>query len=38
VPERESLDLRWVPVDEVLRMPLHPAFAAAWPALRELLP
>jgi 8-oxo-dGTP diphosphatase len=38
VPERESLDLRWVPVDEVPRMPLHPAFAAAWPALRELLP
>lgn len=38
VPERESLDLRWVPVDEVERLPLHPAFAEAWPALRDLLP
>ena len=38
VPERESVDLRWVAVDEVTALPLHPAFAAAWPALRDLLP
>ena len=38
VPERESVDLRWVPVDEVTDLPLHPAFAEAWPALRDLLP
>lgn len=38
VPERESLDLRWVAVDEVTTLPLHPAFASAWPELRELLP
>jgi 8-oxo-dGTP diphosphatase len=38
VPERESIDLRWVAEDDVARMPLHPAFAAAWPILRSLLP
>lgn len=38
VPERESVDLRWVAADAVLCLPLHPAFAAAWPALRRLLP
>lgn len=38
VPERESVDLRWVPVLDVLTLPLHPAFAEAWPALRDLLP
>jgi 8-oxo-dGTP diphosphatase len=38
VPERESVDLRWVPVDEVAAMPLHKAFAHAWPELRRLLP
>lgn len=35
VAERESVDLRWVPVDEVTSLPLHPAFAAAWPELRR---
>jgi 8-oxo-dGTP pyrophosphatase MutT (NUDIX family) len=38
VAERESVALRWVPVDDVERLPLHPAFAAAWPLLRRLLP
>jgi 8-oxo-dGTP diphosphatase len=38
VPERESVDLRWVAVEEVTSLPLHPAFEAAWPALRRLLP
>ena len=38
VAERESVDLRWVAVDEVDALPLHPAFAQAWPALRDLLP
>lgn len=38
VAERESIDLRWVPVDAVEDLPLHPAFAAAWPALRLVLP
>ena len=35
--EQESIDLRWVPVDQVEHLPLHPAFAAAWPALRLVL-
>jgi 8-oxo-dGTP diphosphatase len=38
VPERESVDLRWVPVDDVDGMRLHDAFRTAWPALRALLP
>ena len=38
VPERESVDLRWVAVDDVEDLPLHPAFAASWPDLRARLP
>ena len=38
VPERESVELRWVPADAVTSLPLHAAFAEAWPALRQLLP
>ena len=38
VPDRESIALRWVRTDEVEQLPLLPAFAAAWPALRGLLP
>jgi 8-oxo-dGTP diphosphatase len=30
----ESVELRWVPLDEVDAHPLHPAFAAAWPSMR----
>jgi 8-oxo-dGTP diphosphatase len=29
----ESDELRWVAPDDVARLPLHPAFGAAWPAL-----
>ena len=38
VCDRESIDLRWVPVGAVTALPLHPAFAAAWPELQRLLP
>lgn len=38
VPQDESADLRWVQVDQVTDLPLHPAFAEAWPALRRLIP
>lgn len=31
----ESVDVRWTPVDEVAALPLHPGFAASWPALRD---
>jgi len=34
ISDRESLELRWVPLDEVDGLPLHPGFGAAWPALR----
>ncbi|MEZ2122690.1 MULTISPECIES: NUDIX domain-containing protein [unclassified Corynebacterium] len=34
---RESVELRWVPVDEVTDLNLMPAFAASWPGLREEL-
>ncbi|MEL7975904.1 NUDIX domain-containing protein [Isoptericola sp. F-RaC21] len=33
----ESLEVRWVPVDEVAGLPLLPAFATAWPLLRARL-
>lgn len=35
VTDAESVELRWVPVDEVADLPLLPAFAAAWPMLRS---
>jgi 8-oxo-dGTP diphosphatase len=38
VADRESVALRWVAVQEVTALPLHPAFAAAWPELQRLLP
>lgn len=34
----ESLEIAWVPLDEVAQRPLLTAFAAAWPSLRALLP
>ena len=37
VTDAESVELRWVPVDEVADLPLLPAFAAAWPLLRDRL-
>jgi 8-oxo-dGTP diphosphatase len=33
----ESDEVRWVPLNEVSALPLHPAFAAAWPTLRARL-
>lgn len=30
----ESIDVAWFPVDEVEALPLHPGFAATWPAVR----
>lgn len=35
VPNRESAELRWVTVDEVAALPLHPGFAASWERLRD---
>jgi len=37
VTDAESVELRWVPIDEVADLPLLPAFADAWPRLRERL-
>ena len=36
VPNRESSELRWVAVEEVPDLPLHPGFAASWQQLREV--
>ncbi|WP_425569533.1 NUDIX hydrolase [Nonomuraea salmonea] len=33
----ESLELAWVPIEEVARLNLHPGFAASWPRLRAVL-
>ena len=37
ITDAESLELRWVAVDDVETLPLLPAFAQAWPTLRERL-
>ncbi|WP_460773316.1 NUDIX domain-containing protein [Microbacterium sp. GXF7504] len=37
ISDPESLELAWVPVDEVDGYPLHPAFAESWRVLRPLL-
>ena len=37
IADAESVALRWVPVDEVETLPLHPGFASAWPDLRTRL-
>ncbi len=34
----ESKEIRWVPVNEVAGLPLHPGFAAAWDHLRSEAP
>ena len=34
ITDPESVALAWVPFDEVESLPLHPGFAASWPALR----
>jgi 8-oxo-dGTP pyrophosphatase MutT (NUDIX family) len=33
--DRESADVRWLPVEGVLELPLHPGFAGTWPVLRS---
>ena len=38
VSDYESIALRWVTIEAVTELSLHPAFAAAWPALQALLP
>lgn len=37
IADAESLELRWVPIDEVDTLPLHHGFAAGWPELRVAL-
>ncbi len=37
IGDAESLELRWVPVEDVETLPLHPGFASSWPALRSRL-
>ena len=36
VPNRESVELRWVSEDDVASLPLHPGFAASWEQLRSV--
>ena len=35
---RETVEVRWVPLDDVEALPLHSGFAASWSTLRERLP
>ena len=37
IGDAESLELRWVLLDQVTELPLHPGFAASWPELHERL-
>lgn len=37
ITDPESIALRWVALDEVVEMPLHPGFAASWSELRDRL-
>ncbi|GAB5079012.1 NUDIX domain-containing protein [Arthrobacter sp. AD-310] len=37
ISDPESIELLWIPVDDVEGMNLHPGFAAAWPGLRPRL-
>ena len=37
IGDAESIALAWVPIDGVEELPLHPGFAASWPALRGQL-
>jgi 8-oxo-dGTP diphosphatase len=33
----ESQEVRWVLLDDVTRLPLHPSFARTWPELRQIV-
>lgn len=37
VADPESLELRWIALDEVTSLPLHPLFAESWPGLLRRL-
>jgi hypothetical protein len=37
IADPESLELKWVSLDEVDRLTLHPRFAESWPDLRSEL-
>jgi 8-oxo-dGTP diphosphatase len=37
ISDTESIALRWVAPADVESLPLHPGFAASWPALRDRL-
>jgi 8-oxo-dGTP pyrophosphatase MutT (NUDIX family) len=34
IGDAESIEVRWVPLDDVETLPLHPSFAERWPQLR----
>jgi 8-oxo-dGTP pyrophosphatase MutT (NUDIX family) len=37
ITDPESIDLQWVPAEQVAAKPLHSGFEAAWPGLHRLL-
>jgi 8-oxo-dGTP pyrophosphatase MutT (NUDIX family) len=37
IADAESAAVEWVPLEAVAGLPLHPGFAASWPALRGYL-
>lgn len=38
IGDAESIELRWVNIDDVSKMELHPMFAESWPQLRTQFP
>jgi len=34
ISDPESLELQWVPLEDVVLLELHPGFATSWPDLR----
>lgn len=35
--DTESLEVKWVPIEDVEKLPLHPAFEQSWPEVRCIL-
>lgn len=38
ISDAESVELEWVPLNDVAGFPLHPNFANRWPLLQSMLP
>lgn len=37
ITDPESLALSWVPIAQIVDLPLHPGFASSWPVIKRLI-